>query len=563
MYTRDIDRDSAGQRDCSKVQEQLLGDRASGAAAGAGVAAAAQPELEPEFQAWLRGQGIITQPLVLRQCGREGRGLVADRPLGRGEALLQLPDSLLLTPQRAAEESCLAPLLRQLSPAGASTSAAGAAALPLPEWSLLALYLAELRGRAAAGDRGSRWAAYVDMLPQRPGTVLDWPAKETRQLLRGSPLLRLADSIAAAAAASWEELAPLIARGRAEGLVPAHVSLSKADLDWAFGVLLSRCIRLPGRDQLQVLAPWADLLNHDVNAETGAAAAGAAGSGATGSGASGSGGCHLDWEPTARGGAGALVLRTDRAYAAGQQVYVSYGPKSSGELLLSYGFCPPPAANPHQDYKLLVGVNDSAAADPLAALKAEVLAKHGLPPSLEFPLKLEGLPAGLLNYLAFVEAAPQVPQELHDLGSLLFEEGVFPLLDGADTLAAALKSLGNRCTAALKAYPTTMEVDQALAAGAAAAVVNRSPRGPRGRASPTAATATGAAAAAAAAAAATATAGGDGLVTLGTEDVSVSVLREAAVAGIRVRERQILQRTQASAIAQLAEVKRAARSRRR
>mgnify|MGYP001807345691 CR=1 FL=1 len=41
--------------------------------------------------------------LVLRQCGREGRGLVADRPLGRGEALLQLPDSLLLTPQRAAE----------------------------------------------------------------------------------------------------------------------------------------------------------------------------------------------------------------------------------------------------------------------------------------------------------------------------------------------------------------------------------------------------------------------------------------------------------------------------
>ena len=99
-----------------------------------------------------------------------------------------------------------------------------------------------------------------------------------------------------------------------------------------------------------------------------------------------------------------------------------------------------------------------------------------------------------------------------------------------------------RCLRA--AYPTTMEVDQALAAGAAAAVVNRSPRGPRGRASPTAATATGAAAAAAAAAAATATAGGDGLVTLGTEDVSVSVLREAAVAGIRVRERQILQRTQ-------------------
>ncbi|KAG2445824.1 hypothetical protein HXX76_000428 [Chlamydomonas incerta] len=87
---------------CTAILGQLF-KGASGAAAGTGAASEPQPELEPEFQTWLRGQGITTQPLVLRQCGREGRGLVADRPLARGEALLQLPDDLLLTPQRAAE----------------------------------------------------------------------------------------------------------------------------------------------------------------------------------------------------------------------------------------------------------------------------------------------------------------------------------------------------------------------------------------------------------------------------------------------------------------------------
>jgi hypothetical protein len=69
------------------------------------------------------------------------------------------------------------------STTGSSSSSNSGAAppLPLPEWSLLALLLAELRGRVAAGDTASRWVPYVAVLPQRPGTVLDWPAKEVRQ----------------------------------------------------------------------------------------------------------------------------------------------------------------------------------------------------------------------------------------------------------------------------------------------------------------------------------------------------------------------------------------------
>lgn len=98
----------------------------------------------------------------------------------------------------------------------------------------------------------------------------------------------------------------------------------QADLRWAFGVLLSRAIRLPGRGDAQVLAPWADMLNHDVGAA-----------------------CHLDWEAAGQGRgqqargwgaaakatgatgveveAGALVLRADRDYAPGEQVCECFG----------------------------------------------------------------------------------------------------------------------------------------------------------------------------------------------------------------------------------------------
>ena len=43
-------------------------------------------------------------------------------------------------------------------------------------------------------------------------------------------------------------------------------------------------------------------------------------------------------------GARSVVLRTDRGYSKGDEVYVSYGQKTSALLLLSYGFIPAPGA---------------------------------------------------------------------------------------------------------------------------------------------------------------------------------------------------------------------------
>ncbi|XLR27330.1 hypothetical protein S83_055230, partial [Arachis hypogaea] len=50
----------------------------------------------------------------------------------------------------------------------------------------------------------------------------------------------------------------------------------------------------------------------------------------------------LDYDNLSKG----IVFTTDRPYQPGEQVFISYGKKSNGELLLSYGFVPREGANP-------------------------------------------------------------------------------------------------------------------------------------------------------------------------------------------------------------------------
>ena len=59
----------------------------------------------------------------------------------------------------------------------------------------------------------------------------------------------------------------------------------------------------------------------------------------------------------------------------GLQVMASYGQKTSGDLLLSYGFAPRPQENPHDGCILSLEI---AASDPLRNTKVESLQKYGL-----------------------------------------------------------------------------------------------------------------------------------------------------------------------------------------
>jgi len=165
-----------------------------------------------------------------------------------------------------------------------------------------------------------------------------------------------------------------------------------ASIRWALSVLLSRLIRLDSRGAMPVLVPWADNLNHCPSADcyinwcedseavvlhpdrdykpgeqVGRACSACCG--AVGplqpllpdEGHEQQGCMHAVKGMQCRAGMHAVkgmirvsgprspclpVGASPGVAPAWPQVVVSYGPKSSGELLMSYGFCPPPGEVP-------------------------------------------------------------------------------------------------------------------------------------------------------------------------------------------------------------------------
>eukprot|EP00887_Chlorella_sp_A99_P006062 scaffold22.g6062.t1 len=432
-------------------------------------------------------RGLPAQKLAVASLPGRGRALVAAQPIRAGEALLRVPPHLLLTPAAAAAGP------------GAAAAAAAAAGGALPDWTLLALWLAE--ARAAGGAHA--WAPYLAALPEDPGSVLSWSDAQVAGL-HGSHLHTLAAGIRAAAAATRREaraaLAAAAAAAAAGGSAPPPPPPSDEQLDWALGILLTRLVRLgagaaaPGGGggsnehgrssgaalEVEALVPLADFANHDCAAA-----------------------CHLAWDAAA----GGVVLRPDRGYAAGEEVVISYGERTSGELLLSYGFVPPPGANPHDACLLELaavpssggggasssggssGTSSSAAcgvgrgksrragrrslaerrgsaaagavvdlspAGEGAAWKAAALERRGLPASRVFPLRLGAVPEELLRWAAFA-AAPAG-------GAAEAEAAAGELLGGGRPLPArarhaAQQLLASRCRTALAGYPSSLEED--------------------------------------------------------------------------------------------------------
>ncbi|XP_015961650.1 uncharacterized protein LOC107485623 [Arachis duranensis] len=123
------------------------------------------------------------------------------------------------------------------------------------------------------------------------------------------------------------------------------------------------------------LVPWADMLNHSCDVDT-----------------------FLDYDNLSKG----IVFTTDRPYQPGEQVFISYGKKSNGELLLSYGFVPREGANSCDSIELSVSLKKS---DKSYKEKLELLKKYGLSGSQCFPIQITGWPLELMAY-AYLAVSP-------------------------------------------------------------------------------------------------------------------------------------------------------------
>ncbi|KAF6255066.1 hypothetical protein COO60DRAFT_1272756 [Scenedesmus sp. NREL 46B-D3] len=365
--------------------------------------------------------------LVAQELPGQGRGLLANAAVRKGEPLLAVPEQLVISPQTAAAESCLSPVLSQQRQ-------------QLSDWSLLALFLAEQlylckEAASSSSSSSSVWAPYIAVLPRSPiGTVLDWTQEEVDTLLAGSGLASTAGLIRGGADLLWEDLQPLLAAAKQQGLCPEGM-FGRADIDWAVGICLSRSVRLDSRGGQVVLVPFADFLNHEPSCEA-----------------------FLVWDERQH----AVVLRPDRDYSPGQQVIISYGPKSSGELLLSYGFCPPAGSNPHEAAHLHFSLE---AGDPWLQVKRQALQQRGMSSSTSFAVRIDGLPANLMPYLAFCAAQPPSAAQVEALARELFDAGHLPAVGGVGCERLALELLARACKAALKGYRQQAEADKQLAAG--------------------------------------------------------------------------------------------------
>ena len=131
---------------------------------------------------------------------------------------------------------------------------------------------------------------------------------QVQNLLEGSPLQKKAMDIRDAAEKSWLEVQPVLQQAAEQGLIKPE-AYTQRRYQWAFCILLTRLCRLPGRGNDEVLVAWGDMANHRSDVTS-----------------------FLDWDRTKKH----IVFQPDCSYDPGEQVYVSYGPKTSGELLLSY-----------------------------------------------------------------------------------------------------------------------------------------------------------------------------------------------------------------------------------
>ncbi|CAI5530526.1 unnamed protein product [Closterium sp. Naga37s-1] len=382
------------------------------------------------LEQWLRAKGLPQQKMALRLVREGGRGLVATENIGKGEGILNIPEKLLITGETVYSCPRVGALLK---------------AANVPDWPALAVYLLSEAGRGAA----SEWSGYIETLPRAPPCILQWSIDEVDVLLKGSPVRQRAIEAIADVTNTFSELeAALFSKHR--DVFPEKL-FTLNNFKWAFAVLFSRLVRLPSRNNRLALVPWGDMLNHRCEIES----------------------CiDVDtWK-------GNVVFTTDRAFAQGKEVFVSYGPKSNGELLLAYGVVPA-TRNPSDSVSLLLALSPD---DPLLPVKEAALRANGLSCPLSFPVRMDGWPSQLLAFARLVAAGPSVPEEqirelaaatsfagspsspsapaVREKPSLPFTPS-FTLeheLEAREVILAA-------CRLALAGYSTTLQEDEALLEG--------------------------------------------------------------------------------------------------
>ncbi|XP_073145925.1 ribulose-1,5 bisphosphate carboxylase/oxygenase large subunit N-methyltransferase, chloroplastic [Henckelia pumila] len=318
------------------------------------------------LQQWLTDCGLPPQKMAIQKVQVGERGLVAMKNIRKGEKLLFVPPSLFITAD--SEWSCqeAGEVLKQYS---------------VPDWPLLATYLIS----EASLANSSKWSNYISALPRQPYSLLYWTRSELDRYLEASQIRQRAIERINDVTGTYNDLRLRIFSNH-PSLFPEEV-FNMETFKWSFGILFSRLVRLPSMDGRVALVPWADMLNHSCEVET-----------------------FLDYDKSSQG----VVFTTDRAYQPGEQVFISYGRKSNGELLLSYGFVPREGTNPRDSVELSFSLKKS---DKCYKEKSEALKKQSLSVSQCYPLQITGWPVELMAYAYLAVCPPSMRSRFDEMAA--------------------------------------------------------------------------------------------------------------------------------------------------
>lgn len=249
--------------------------------------------------AWVESRGGSADNVVASQT-RFGLGLVAARPMKKGDAAVRLPPSCLLTVSPEAASPALATLQAEV---------------PAEFWAArLGLALLSERAKGEA----SFVSEYVALLPAAFTAPLFWSPEAVSLLAYPTARARLLKTAKFVASFGKEQLC-----GEAAAEAFGGVTVDADAFGWAITACSSRAFMVS--DGARVLCPVVDLGNHAPKGEASCEVRGTAG--------------------------GAIEVVALRAIAAGEEVSYCYGASlSNDDFLLDYGFVP--SHNAHDECSL-------------------------------------------------------------------------------------------------------------------------------------------------------------------------------------------------------------------
>ncbi|XP_065605934.1 actin-histidine N-methyltransferase isoform X1 [Cyrtonyx montezumae] len=370
----------------------------------------------PELIKWATENGASTEGFEIANFEEEGFGLKATREIKAEELFLWVPRKLLMTVE-SAKSSVLGSLYSQdriLQAMGNIT---------------LAFHL--LCERA---NPNSFWLPYIQTLPNEYDTPLYFEEDEV-QYLRSTQAIHDVFSQYKNTARQYAYFYKVIQTHPNASKLPLKDSFTYDDYRWAVSSVMTRQNQIPTEDGSRVtlaLIPLWDMCNHTNGLITT--------------------GYNLEDDRCE------CVALQD--FKAGEQIYIFYGTRSNAEFVIHSGFFFD--NNSHDRVKIKLGVSKS---DRLYAMKAEVLARAGIPTSSVFALHSTEPPISA-QLLAFLRVFCMNEEELkeHLIGEHAIDK-IFTLGNSEfpiswDNEVKLWTFLEARASLLLKTYKTTVEDDK-------------------------------------------------------------------------------------------------------